>query len=90
MSFSDIFKKNFLESFDTTNTDVNKINIYTIIFAFIIALIIGTFIFFIYKFTFGGVMYSRSFNASLLGLTVITTFVISAVTSNIVLKLQLI
>jgi len=87
MTFSDIFKKKFLESFDTTNTEVN---IYTIIFAFLVALIIGTFIFFIYKYTFGGVMYSRSFNASLLGLTVITTFVISAVTSNVVLSLGMV
>ena len=35
-------------------------------------------------------MYSRSFNVSLLGLTVLTTFVILAVTSNVVLSLGMV
>lgn len=88
MSFGDIFKKNFLETF---NTNANEMfNIYTILFSFFVALLLGVLIYFIYKYTFNGVMYSRSFNASLLGLTVITTFVISAVTSNVVLSLGMV
>jgi len=87
-SFNDIFKNKFLETF---NAKANEIfNIYTILFSFFAALLIGIFIFFIYKYTFGGVMYSRSFNGSLLGLTIITTFVISAVTSNVVLSLGMV
>ena len=88
MSFNDIFKNKFLETFNAKSNEV--FNIYTILFSFFIALIIGIMIFFVYKYTFGGVMYSRSFNGSLLGLTIISTFVISAVTSNVVLSLGMV
>jgi len=87
MSFSDIFTRRFLESFDSS---VSDFNIYTILFALFIAVIIGTMIYFTYKYTFGGVMYSRSFNISLIGLTVVATFVILAVTSNVVLSLGMV
>ena len=88
MSFNDIFKNKFL---DTFNAKANEIfNVYTILFSFFVSLIIGVMIFFVYKYTFGGVMYSRSFNGSLLGLTIISTFVISAVTSNVVLSLGMV
>jgi len=88
MSFNDIFKNKFLDTFNAKTNEV--FNIYTILFSFFIALIIGVLIFFVYKYTFGGVMYSRSFNGSLLGLTIISTFVISAVTSNVVLSLGMV
>ena len=87
-SFSDIFKSKFLDTFTENASEV--FNIYTILFSFLVALILGVFIFFVYKYTFGGVMYSRSFNGSLFGLTIITTFVISAVTSNVVLSLGMV
>jgi uncharacterized membrane protein YhiD involved in acid resistance len=88
ISFGDIFKNKFLDTF--TENAGDTFNIYTILFSFLVALILGLFIFFIYKYTFGGVMYSRSFNGSLFGLTIITTFVISAVTSNVVLSLGMV
>ena len=88
VSFNDIFKKKFLESFDSSTNEM--FNIKTILFALFVSLLLGTLIFFIYKYTFGGVMYSRSFNVSLLGLTVLTTFVILAVTSNVVLSLGMV
>ena len=87
-SFSDIFKKNFLDTFNSSISET--FNIYTILFSLLASIIIGVFIFFMYKYTFGGVMYSRSFNGSLLGLVIITTFVISAVTSNVVLSLGMV
>ncbi len=54
------------------------------------ALFIGLFIFFIYKKTYAGVMYSKPFNTSLVLLSVLTTFVILAVTSNVVLSLGMV
>ena len=79
-SFSDIFKSSFLEN--TTSFSLVDSAI-----ALALALAIGLFIFFIYKKTFTGVMYSASFGVSLLAMTLITTFILLAVTSNVVLSL---
>lgn len=55
-----------------------------------LALVLGLFIFFVYKKTFNGIMYSSGFAASLLGITLITTFIIVTVTSNVVLSLGMV
>jgi len=82
-SFSDIFKSSFLEN--TTSFSLVDSAI-----ALALALAIGLFIFFIYKKTFTGVMYSASFGVSLLAMTLITTFILLAVTSNVVLSLGMV
>ena len=51
---------------------------------------LGMFIFFVYKKTFSGVMYSSGFGVTLIALTMITTVVILAVTSNVVLSLGMV
>ena len=51
---------------------------------------LGLFIFLVYKKTFTGVMYSSSFGVTLVALTMITTMVILAVTSNVVLSLGMV
>ena len=48
------------------------------------------FIFFVYKKTYQGVMYSSNFGVTLVALTMITTLVILAVTSNVVLSLGMV
>ena len=83
MSFSDIFKSSYLEHL----TEFSFVDSFI---ALISAFIIGMFIYFIYKKIFSGVMYSRSFNASLVLLTMLTTFIILAVTSNVVLSLGMV
>ncbi len=82
-SFSDIFKNSFLENM----TAVSFVD-YGI--ALSASFILGMFIYMIYKRTFLGVMYSESFNLSLILLTLLTTFVILAVTSNVVLSLGMV
>ncbi len=51
---------------------------------------IGMFIFLVYKKTYQGVMYSSSFGTTLVALTMITTVVILAITSNVVLSLGMV
>ena len=51
---------------------------------------IGVFIFYVYKKTYSGVMYSSSFGVTLIALTLVTTLVILAVTSNVVLSLGMV
>ena len=83
MSFSDIFKSSFLEN-------VTSISLLDMALALVLAFGVGLFIFFIYKKTYAGVMYSSSFGVTLIALTMITTLVILAVTSNIVLSLGMV
>lgn len=83
MNFSDIFKSSFLEN-------VTSVGIFDMILALALSFGIGLFIFFIYKKTYQGVMYSSSFGTTLIALTMITTLVILAVTSNVVLSLGMV
>lgn len=83
MTFNDIFKSNFLNN-------ITSINFFDMVLALLLAFGLGLFIFFIYKKTFSGVMYSSSFAVTLVALTMITTLVILAVTSNVVLSLGMV
>jgi len=83
MTFNDIFKSSFLEN-------VTSISLLDMGIALVLAFCLGLFIFMIYKKTFSGVMYSSSFGVTLIALTMITTLVILAVTSNVVLSLGMV
>ena len=83
MNFNDIFKSSFLEN-------VNSISVLDMGIALALAFCLGLFIFLIYKKTFSGVMYSSSFGVTLVAMTMITTVVILAVTSNVVLSLGMV
>ncbi len=83
MTFQDIFKSSFLEN-------VTSVSVFDMVLALLLAFGIGMFIFLIYKKTFAGVMYSSNFGVTLIALTMITTLVILAVTSNIVLSLGMV
>jgi len=83
MNFNDIFKSSFLEN-------VNSVSLLDMAVALILAFGIGMFIFLVYKKTYQGVMYSSSFGTTLVALTMITTLVILAVTSNVVLSLGMV
>lgn len=54
------------------------------------AFVIGLFIFYVYQKTYSGVLYSRSFNVSLVAILMVTTLVICGVTSNVVLSLGMV
>lgn len=56
----------------------------------LLSVVVGLFIFWIYKKTFTGVMYSSGMALTLIGLTMVTTLVIIAVTSNVVLSLGMV
>ena len=83
MTFHDIFKSSFLEN-------VNAVSVLDMVLALVLAFGVGLFIFFVYKKTYAGVMYSSGFGVTLVALTMITTLVILAVTSNIVLSLGMV
>jgi len=55
-----------------------------------VALVVGLFIFFIYKKTFGGVMYARNFNISLIMLTLVTSLMLMLINNNLTLSLGMV
>ncbi len=82
-NFNDIFKSSFLDkisSFSMLDTAI----------ALGLAFILGLFIFMVYKKTFKGVMYSANFGVSLLAMTLITTLIIMAISSNVILSLGMV
>lgn len=83
MTFNDIFKSSFLES-------VTGFSLLEVLLAMLFAVIVGLFIFWVYKKTFTGILYSSGFALTLIGLTLVTTLVIIAVTSNVVLSLGMV
>lgn len=83
MTFQDIFKSGFLEN-------VNAISVFDMAVALFLSFAMGLFIFYIYKKSYCGLMYSTAFGATLVALTLITTLLILAVTSNVVLSLGMV
>lgn len=82
-TFQDIFKSSFLERMDSVSLVDTAI-------ALTLALLLGLFIFLVYKRSYSGVMYSASFGVTLVALTLITTLLILAVTSNVILSLGMV
>lgn len=82
-TFKDIFKSSFLENATT-------FSVLDIVIGLFLSFALGLFVFYVYKRTFNGVMYSASFGVSLIAMTLITTLVILAVTSNVVLSLGMV
>ena len=83
MTFNDIFKSSFLES-------VTEFSVVDTLIGLAFALVIGLYIFMVYKKTLTGVLYSESFALTLVGLSCVTALVIMAVTSNVVLSLGMV
>lgn len=83
MTFNDIFQSNFLDSFSSFSLLDTALSLGA-------AFLIGLFIFYVYQKTYSGVLYSRSFNVSLVAILLVTTLVISGVTSNVVLSLGMV
>lgn len=84
-NFNDILKKNFLNDFMFGN-----LSIIDILLGLLTAFIAGAFIYFVYKSTYKGVLYSPSFNATLLVMTMITCLVIMTISTNVVLSLGMV
>ena len=61
-----------------------------VITSLLIALLVGLFIFFIYKKTFGGVMYSRNFNLSLIMLTMVTSLMLMLISNSLAVSMGMV
>ena len=64
MSFNDIFKSSYLEN-------ITAVSIPDMAIALILSFCLGLFIYFVYRKTYAGVMFSQSFGGSLIAMTMI-------------------
>ena len=84
MSFMDMIKKSVISEFTGTIT-VDKI-----LLSLLVTFVIGVFIIFIYKKTYSGVVYSKSFSLCILLLGMVTAMVIRTISSNLALSLGMV
>ncbi|MBQ9951929.1 MAG: DUF4956 domain-containing protein [Clostridia bacterium] len=82
-NFSDIFKSGFLEN-------MTSVSMVDMAITMALAFGLGLFIFFVYRKTYSGVMFSSGFGGTLIAMTMITSMTILAVTSNVVLSLGMV
>lgn len=82
-TFDDIFKSSFLEKTATFSLIDTAIGLLS-------AFLLGVFIYFVYKKTFNGVIYSHSFNIALMVMTLATALVIMGISQNILLSLGMV
>ena len=85
MSFKDIFKKSFLEGFAGS-----EITLTTILVALAVACALALYIFLTYRVVTRKTFYSKNFNISLAGITVITAALILTMQSSVVLSLGMV
>ncbi|HAN21560.1 MAG: hypothetical protein A2Y15_09590 [Clostridiales bacterium GWF2_36_10] len=84
MSFTDLIKKSVLEGFSST------VSIPDIILSIGIAFLAGLFILLIYRMTFKGISFNRSFEATLLMITAISSLIVLTISSNLALSLGMV
>ena len=85
MTFKDIFKKSFLEGYASA-----EITTFTIVVALGIACLLALYIFFAYRVVTRKTFYSKNFNITLAGITVITAALILTMQSSVVLSLGMV
>ena len=80
-------KKEIFKYLIETNSSVS---VYQVVLAMLIALVLGMFMYVMYKKTYSGVVYSKSFNQTLVLLSVIVTMVMTIIGGNLALSLGMV
>lgn len=86
LTFSDLFNKHFV----AMQNGAERFNPFDILTCLLFSFFIGLFIFYVYKKTFQGVLYQRSFNVSLIVISMIVTLIIMTISGNLVLSLGMV
>lgn len=85
ISFTDAIKSKFLEGFTASDLTTTGIMV-----SLAVAAVLGVYIYAVYRFTIKSSFYSRSFNKTLALLPVVTTAILLAMQSNIVISLGMV
>lgn len=89
MSIKDVIKKSVLES-DMYNQAISLSTILTMMADLLLALVMGLLIYAVYKKFYKGVVFSRNYAITLVGMTVLTSMVTLAISTNIVISLGMV
>ena len=82
-TFTDIFKSSFLEK-------TSSFSLVDSLIGLLVSFAIGYFIYLVYKKTFSGVLYSHTFNISLIVMSMATAVIIMGISSNVLLSLGMV
>jgi hypothetical protein len=82
-NFNDIFKSSILEK-------TSSFSIVDSLIGLFVAFAVGLFIYWVYKKTFSGVIYSHTFNISLIIMSMATALIIMGISSNVLLSLGMV
>jgi uncharacterized membrane protein YhiD involved in acid resistance len=82
-NFNDIFKSSFLEK-------TTSFSVVDSVIGLLAAFILGLLIYMVYKKTFSGVIYSHTFNISLIVMSMATALIIMGISSNVLLSLGMV
>ncbi len=85
MSFTDMIKNKFLEGFTAADLTTTAI-----VVAFAVAILLGMFVYTVYRLSNRGGFYNRNFNKTLAILPLITTGIVLAMQSNLVISLGMV
>lgn len=83
VNFSDVFKSSILEK-------TSSFSLIDSIIGLVVAFAVGLFIYWVYKKTFSGVIYSHTFNISLIIMSMATALIIMGISSNVLLSLGMV
>ncbi len=86
LNYSDIFNKSFI----AMQNGAERFSAIEIIINLGVSFLVGMFIFYVYKKTFQGVLYQRSFNVSLVTITMVITLIIMTISGNLILSLGMV
>jgi len=86
VTINDIFSKSFV----AMQSGMERFSAVEIIINLSVSFLVGLFIFYVYKKTFQGVLYQRSFNVSLVAIAMIITLIIMTISGNLVLSLGMV
>lgn len=84
-TFSDVFKQSFLDAFNSASISTTRIAI-----SLILTTVLAMYIFIVYKVFTRQTFYSKSFNISLVAITIITASIILAMQSSLVISLGMV
>ncbi len=86
VTINDVFSKSFV----AMQSGMERFSAIEIIINLGVSFLVGLFIFYVYKKTFQGVLYQRSFNVSLVAITMVITLIIMTISGNLVLSLGMV
>lgn len=86
LNFSDVFNKSFI----AMQNGMERFSAIEILINLGVSFFVGMFIFYVYKKTFQGVLYQRSFNVSLVTIAMVITLIIMTISGNLVLSLGMV